>query len=137
MEFNNPLLGTWKYRSFYNLPTPADKLEQLLFGEGEIVITKADLEGLAGTASFGKGYEMSLRGWCGFGAPLTLRFQGIGTGELNRDWVYDYVGYFIPQWPHGVGQVAAFVGSVIRSAPYKDGTGEAGVVASFVAIKMS
>lgn len=32
---------------------------------------------------------MSLRGWCGFGSPLTLRFQGPGTGDLNSDWVYD------------------------------------------------
>lgn len=55
LESNNPLLAAWKYRSFYNLVTPVERLDQLLFGEGEMVVTKADPEGFAGTARFRDG----------------------------------------------------------------------------------
>jgi len=54
-------------------------------------------------------------------------------------WIYDYHAYLVPHWPNGVGQIAALVGSVIRTIPHsasQPGTvSPAGVVASFYAVK--
>ena len=46
----------------------------------------------------------------------------------------------IPDWPNGIDQVAAFVGSVIRTIPHSGGqpgtVSPAGVVCSFYAVKI-
>ena len=64
------------------------------------------------------------------------RFQGSGTigGE---PWVYDYTGYLVPVWPHGVDQTDAIVGSVVRTVAHSNGQAEAGCVASFIAVRNS
>uniref|UniRef100_UPI0040475111 hypothetical protein n=1 Tax=Roseivirga sp. TaxID=1964215 RepID=UPI0040475111 len=52
-----------------------------------------------------------------------------------EEWVYDYNGYYIPNWVEGVNQIPAIVGSVIRTEPH--GQAKAGVVASFIMVKMN
>ncbi|MDD1522916.1 MULTISPECIES: hypothetical protein [Bradyrhizobium] len=134
----NPFVGSWKYRSFYNQPQKLDDLNKLLFGEGELRIERACPLGLEGTGTFGDGYEVRLRGSCGFGFPAAVRMQATGTGANNPGWVYDYAGYLVPAWPHGVDQRPAIVGSVIRTASYIE-NGEvrpAGLVATFIAVRL-
>jgi hypothetical protein len=68
------------------------------------------------------------------GSPLTVELVGIGrAGTATYGWQYDYHAYLAHQWPNGVGQVPALVGSVIRAKPH-DGA-PAGFVASFIAVK--
>lgn len=65
---------------------------------------------------------------------MLARFQGVGMVG-GEQWIYDYEGYLIPDWPNGIGQVPAIVGSVIRTIPHSGGTAKAGVVASFYAVR--
>jgi hypothetical protein len=72
---------------------------------------------------------------------MRVRFQGTGI-VAGEQWIYDYEGYLVPDWPNGVQQRAAIVGSVVRTIPHsgavKDGQktiAPAGVVASFYAVR--
>ena len=54
--------------------------------------------------------------------------------QIGQDgWEYDYHGHLAHQWPNGVNQVPALVGTVIRAKPH--GAAPAGYVASFVAVR--
>ena len=95
------------------------------------------MQTLVGTIG-GPGWSLALDGARSYGSPMHARFQG--TGIIGGEqWVYDYEGYLVPNWPNGVGQVPAIVGSVIRTIPHsgsQPGTvNPAGVVASFYAVK--
>ncbi len=131
----NPFRGTWKYRSFLNNSDHVDDINTLLFGEGDITVEDAPFGGFAGTIDFGQGYILKLRGSATYGTPFTVRFEGVGEPGPASGWVYDYVGYLVPNWPNGVNQIDAIVGSVIRTVSHNGGKAEAGVVASFVAVK--
>jgi FtsP/CotA-like multicopper oxidase with cupredoxin domain/peroxiredoxin len=136
--FSGTLLGQWTYRSFINdsdLGLPFNDLE---FGRGVLHITSVQNGKLTGKFDFGEDgsgsrYELAVKGAATYGNPPTLRFQGTGSTPPAKDWVYDYQGYLILDWPHGVNQRAAIVGTVIRSQPH--GAAKAGVVASFVAVR--
>lgn len=132
--FVSPFVGSWTYTSFINNPDPS--VPPAVFGSGTIVITPSAMNALTGTIG-GEGWGLKLRGSTSYGNPNEVRFQGTGKngGEM---WVYDYIGYLVPNWPNGVEQVSAFVGSVVRTVPHSDGNGgiaPAGVVASFIAIQ--
>lgn len=132
------LLGKWTYRSFRSNPAQGTPVDQLLFAEGTIEI-QSTANGIAtGTFDFGPGYQMQFRGSLNYGNPATLQFQAKGTSDATKDWLYDYRGYLVLEWPHSVDQRPALVGSVIRSAPHAAGNGgvaPAGVVASWIAVK--
>ena len=131
----NPFAGAWTYRSFHNEPAHKDDVNELLFGEGELVIDEALPGAFAGRLSFGSDYQLRLQGASSYGAPFTARFQGVGVpGSHAEGWIYDYIGYLVPVWPNGVDQRAAIVGSVVRTAPHSGGSAAAGVVASFIAV---
>jgi hypothetical protein len=134
--FNDPFKGTWHYRSFLNDPGNTQP-NDLLFGEGMFTFVDSPVGTLAGTADFGGGLTMKFRGATALGNPMSLRFQGVGTGATNKDWVYDYVGWLVPAWPNGVKQVDAIVGSVVRTMPHNHGQNPAGVVVSFYAVRKS
>lgn len=136
--------GVWTYRSFHNRPEPVADLSQILFGEGELRLNPNESGGfVSSTLSFGADYRMTIRGGAiastdsGVGRrPPAARFQAIGVeGTAAEGWVYEYVGYLIPQWSTGVDQRPAIVGSVIRVVPHSGGQAPAGYVASFVAVK--
>jgi hypothetical protein len=136
---SDPFVGVWKYRSFLNQSsgTPQD----LLFGEGVLTITRAGVTELVGTGTFGAPGELDVKltGYCTLGAPPTIQMRATGTGRQNRDkWVYDYVGFLVPAWRDGIGQIDAIVGSVIRAHAYEDQNvlQPAGVTASFYAVKV-
>jgi hypothetical protein len=134
----NDVVGAWHYRSFLNNSQKVSDLNTILFGEGEFAFDETATGQLTGTGDFGGGDTVKFQGTAVHGSLLTLRFQGTGTGAKNSDWVYDYLGVMLPQWPNGVSEVRTIVGTVVRSAPHGNGSGgvaPAGRVASFVAVK--
>ena len=133
-------VGRWTYRSFINNPDEVGddpkKALALIFGEAAMTIEATEMGDFKGTLSFGGPDIMDLKGWTAYGTPFTARFQGVGRkGTDVAGFVYDYLVYLVPNWPNGVGQTAAFVGSVIRTVPHSDGKAKAGVTASIVAVK--
>ena len=130
---DNPFVGSWTYRSLLNDPDINQAFNDLEFGRGTIVIEEAPLQSLKGTIG-GPGWSLALKGARSYGNPMQLRFQGVG--DVNGEkWIYDYQGYLVPDWPDGVDQVAAIVGSVIRTIPHSGGQARAGVVCSFYAVR--
>lgn len=129
---NNPFAGIWIYRSYLNEPSMP------VFGEGTITFDDSPLGHLSGKLLMPidkPTLQLDLRGNFQLGTPFAARFQGIGVaGTGTAGWIYDYIGYYIPDWPDGVGQVPAFVGSVVRTVAHGAGA-PAGVVASFIAIR--
>jgi hypothetical protein len=135
-NLTSPFVGNWTYRSFLNKPELDIEFNELAFAVGTIKVKASAMEEFTGTIG-GPGWELKLTGSASYGNPYTVRFQGVGT--INKaTWVYDYVGYLIPSWPHGVNQRPAIVGSVIRTVPHPNAAGgvsAAGVVASFIAVR--
>ena len=134
---DNPFVGTWAYRSFLNDADVNKAFNDLEFGRGTIVIEEAPMQSLKGTIG-GPTWSLTLKGARAYGNPMHARFQGVGQVK-GEQWIYDYEGYLVPDWPNGVDQIAAIVGSVIRTIPHsgdQPGTvNPAGVVASFYAVK--
>ena len=128
---DNPLIGKWTYRSFLNVPTDPEPFDRILFGEGTLEFTDAPMQTIAGTIG-GEGWSLALTGSMTYGNPMTANFQGKGTVS-GQPWIYAYIGYLVNEWPNGVDQVPAIVGSVIRVIPH--GGSPAGVVASFIAVR--
>ncbi len=126
-------IGTWSYRSFLNDPNLSLSFDDLRFGAGTLELKQPTASTVRGSLG-GDGWSLSLDGTVTDGDPTELKFQGRGTigGE---DWVYDYRGYCIPDWPDGVDQRDAIVGSIIRTTPHSGGTATAGFVASSYAVR--
>jgi len=146
VPINSPLAGKWTYRSWINDPEPVDiepadkkcqALTKLLFAEAELVIQDNGMGEIKGKLNMGDSGSLTLLGFAGYGAPFSVRFQGVGKdkGSPSEGWVYDYVGWLVPSWPNGVDQKPAIVGSFIRTVPHSNGKATAGKVASFVAVK--
>jgi hypothetical protein len=133
--------GVWTYRSFHKQTTPVDDFNQLRFGQGEMFFKPGLAEGvLSGQLAFRSSppkkddARLRLEGSVQTGNPFSVRFRGTGVeGTAAQGWIYDYVGYLVPNWPAGEDQKPALVGSVIRTAPH--GNSPAGDVASFVAVQ--
>ena len=84
------------------------------------------------------GWSLDLQGSREYGTPMRARFER--KGVINGDeWKYDYDCYLVPNWPDGINQVPALVGSLVRTIPHPGGqpgmVSPAGVVFSFFAIK--
>ena len=134
----NPFIGSWHYRSLFNEAGAQADWNKLQFGEGTLVFAAAPMGLVAGHIG-GPGWNLNLRGNLTYGNPNQARFQGTGVVS-GEEWVYDYLGWLVPQWPNGVSQVPAIVGTVVRTVPHSSGTpggvSPAGVVASFYAVRM-
>ena len=127
------LEGTWSYRSLINNPDLAVPFNDLRFGMGTLVLNEPDTGTVGGTLG-GPGWSLELNGVVTPGDPEQVRFQG--RGEIGGEiWVYDYLGFIVPDWPNGVDQVDAIVGSIIRTEPHSGGQAEAGFVASWYAVR--
>src|ERR671916_324457 len=118
-QFVSPLVGNWTYTSFINNPDPS--VPPAVFGAGTIVIKPSAMNGLTGTIG-GEGWGLNLQGWTSYGNPYTVRFQGTGLNG-GENWAYDYIAYLVPNWPNGVEQVPALVGSVVRTVPHSSNGG--------------
>ena len=133
---DNVFVGHWSYRSWLNDTDLATEPNDLLFGKGTIVIEEGPMEILTGTIG-GQGWSLDLHGSRSYGNPMTVRFRGAGVVS-GAEWIYAYVGYLVPEWPDGVNQKTAMVGSIVRVIPHPSGNGgvaPAGVVASWYAVK--
>lgn len=138
----NPFAGKWTYRSYHNRPdlvgSDANAALKQIFGEGIFSVDNtSDLKVFKGTFDMGGGYLLDLTGtvkWQTYVAPTIFEITGVGRAGTPTDgWQYDYVGYLAWEWPNGIGQVPAIVGTVIRTKPH--GPAQAGYVASFIAVK--
>lgn len=132
------LLGTWTYRSFLSNPDVSTDFDVLEFGRGNIRVDPAPMEKFSGLI-YGPGWELKLKGSIGYGDPFYVRFQGVGIVG-GAQWIYDYKGYLAPDWPNGIDQRPALVGSIVRTLPHPTGlngksTAPAGVVAQWIAVK--
>jgi len=134
----NPFVGTWSYRSFLNDADFTKQPNDLLFGEGTIVLDEAAAGCLSGTIG-GPDWSLDLHGSLTYGSPMEARFQGHGIVG-GSEWIYGYVAWLVPVWPNSTAalQTAALVGSVTRVIPHPSsggGVSPAGVVASFYAVR--
>jgi hypothetical protein len=119
------LSGKWTYRSFINTATLVDgdpqKALSLIFGEGVFTFNVVHSR-VTGTFDMGSGYVLDLQGKVfptSHGVPITVEISGIGRPNTpTAGWEYDYHGYVAYEWPNGVGQVPALVGSVLRAKPH-------------------
>lgn len=132
------LLGTWTYRSFISDPDLGADFNSLEFGRGNIRIDKGEMQQFKGLI-YGPGWQLTLKGGITYGNPLTVRFQGKGLVG-GAEWMYDYLGYLVNEWPNGVAQRPALVGTIVRTIPHPTGpngqsTAPAGVVAQWIAVK--
>ena len=134
---DDPFVGSWTYGSFLNDPDVNKAFNDLEFGRGTILIEEAPTPTLKGTIG-GPGWSLALKGARAYGNPMYVRFQGVGIVSGEK-WIYDYEGYLVPDWPNGVDQVPAIVGSVIRTIPHSGSQPNtvhpAGVVGSFYAVR--
>jgi hypothetical protein len=136
--------GAWTYRSFFNRPAAVSTIDDLLLAEGEMVLETASPGETRGQLAFRsdkpdqRDPRLTLVGSVESGTPATARFRGVGVpGTSAEGWVYDYVGYLVPEWPSGKGQRTAMVGSVTRAVDHPGSGGtirRAGEVFSFVAV---
>lgn len=137
ISVTNRFLGTWRYRSFLNVTTPAKKLDDILFWEAEMSLQDAGNGRVTGTIGDASD-KLTVRGSGTFGFPNYVRFEANGIdGTSSAGWKYNYAGFFVPDWPDGVDQQDAIVGSVIRSVPHSNGRAKAGYVASFIAVRIA
>jgi len=132
------LVGTWTYRSFLSNPDVEADFDSLEFGRGNIRIDAGPMEQFNGLI-YGPGWQLTLRGAIEYGNPFAVRFQGKGVVS-GAEWIYNYLGYYVPRWPNGVDQRPALVGSIVRAIPHPTGpngasTAPAGVVAQWIAVK--
>jgi hypothetical protein len=135
---DNPFVGRWTYRSLLNDPDLNTAFNDLEFGRGTLEIAEGPLQVLTGTIG-GPGWSLTLKGSRAYGTPMRARFQGTGVVS-GEQWAYDYEGYLVPDWPNGVAQLPAIVGSVVRTLPHSSGQAgtiaPAGVVCSFYAVRV-
>jgi len=136
------LVGKWTYRSFHNNAIPvgddAQKALDLIFAEATFTfdpIADAGLKGIIDWGSGGLDLKGSVRPAVG-NAPLTVNMVGTGRpGSQTAGWEYDYYAYLAYEWPTGVSQIPALVGTVIRAKPH--GSAPVGYVASFIAVRQT
>ncbi|MQW89711.1 hypothetical protein [Sinorhizobium saheli] len=126
-------VGTWSYRSLINNPDLSADFSSLEFGQGTLVLTEVAPGRIGGTIG-GPGWSLELTGAARMGDPVELKF--IGKGEVaGEPWAYSYRGYLVPNWPNGVDQRDAIVGSIVRDVAHSHGTATAGYVASWYAVR--
>ena len=126
-------VGNWSYRSLRNNPDLALDFNALRFGQGTLSLTEPSPGQIGGTLG-GPGWSLDLDGEVTLGSPTALRFQG--QGDIGgENWVYEYLGYLVPDWPNGVDQVEAIAGTIVRTVPHTGGNATAGYVASWYAVR--
>ncbi|WP_244978914.1 hypothetical protein [Bradyrhizobium pachyrhizi] len=135
------LAGKWTYRSFHNRPALVDgdsqKALRLIFAAAVFTfeINGTSLKGALDWQGEGLDLLGTIQPANG-PVPLSVAIVGSGRPKTDTDgWEYDYRADLASEWPNGVGQVPALVGTVIRAKPHEGGP--AGYVASFIAVKQT
>jgi hypothetical protein len=129
---SSQFVGTWTYRSFASDPDLNAPFDSLEFGRANLVVTEPKPGTVGGTIG-GTGWSLNLDGTTTAGKPETIRFTG--SGPIGSEtWVYDYLGFLVPQWQNGIDQRPAIVGTIIRTVPHSNGQAQAGYVAQWIAV---
>lgn len=126
--------GKWSYRSFVSNPDLTVPPNNLLFGSATLELQAVGNQ-LTGTIG-GSGWQLNLSGSIASGDPVQLRFTGKGVVG-GEEWIYDYMGYVVPNWPSGVDQRPAIVGTIVRSKTHSAGAAPAGFVAQWIAVSQA
>lgn len=131
-------IGYYTYRSFRNRPTGTPN--DVLFGEGELLLFISDEGGVSGTLAFPAESAvrkdfMDLEGTVTAWNPLSLRFVGKGRrGSAIADYEYEYDGRVTHEWDSSnPPQRRSLVGTVRRNRDH--GQAMAGATASFIAVQ--
>lgn len=133
----NPLLGTWIYRSFLDDPDLNKEFNAIGLGKAKIIVEEADGGVFFGRFVYSESYQLRLTGSSSYGNPFTVRFQGVGITTNAQNHVYDFVGYLAPIWPNGIDQRPAIIGSMVRTVGFGSGATTTGTVVSWTGVKES
>lgn len=131
------VVGYYTYRSFLN--RPAGEPNDILWGEGELLILISDEGTVTGTLAFpsepGQKEFMDLAGTVTYWSELTLRFVGKGrSGTSIADYEYEYDCKVAHDWDFASPeQRVSLIGTVRRNKDH--GAAKAGATASFIAVK--
>jgi hypothetical protein len=142
--FTRELSGLWTYRSFLNdpkplYPTALPTVPQLILQEALLKLetpTSATLQGGIEWLRGGGDFPLDLRGWIQPGVgdePSSFGIVGTGRPGTNTEGrEYYYEGHLTRNWPNGINQVPALVGSLIRGKPNPESPGRS---LPFIAVK--
>ena len=130
----NPFIGSWTYRSFFNVKENIEDFNEIKLWQAEINLEEDGPNLVKGKIESG-GYVLNIHG-----AVSTLNGQSVinmrAVGEENTKsagWVYDYSGSLTLDWKTGDQQRPAIVGTVIRTMPH-DPNRKADESFSFIAV---
>jgi hypothetical protein len=133
--FTRELSGLWTYRSFLNDPkrlyaTAPPTVPELILQEALVKLetpTSTTLQGGIEWLSGGGDFLLDLRGWIQPGVgdePSPFGMVGTGRPGTNTEGrEYYYEGHLTRNWPNGINQVPALVGSLIRGKPNPESPG--------------
>ena len=134
------LTGYYTYRSFLNLPAPADDFNRIRFGEGELYLWIAPDGVIQGTLAFpadplaSEKEFMDVTGQVVAWSPPAVELRGLGRpGTGTEAFDYKYLANLAPTFPDARGQRQALVGTVMRAEPHNGAP--AGFTASLIAVK--
>jgi len=130
----NPFVGTWVYRSLYDIVSEPQQLDDLLLWQATLMLGDSGPGLVEGRLSSGE-YALNVRGAVGLGGTTkTIQMRATGIdGSATDGWIYDYSGSLTYHWPEGDGQRPAIVGTVTRIVPHAPKR-PAGASYSFVAV---
>jgi hypothetical protein len=138
------LPGSWTYRSFHNkhtrvYPAAPPTAHGLILQEAVFKLETPTDTTLQGTIELSGGgvLDIDLTGGEVRPAEVPPEFTFRGTGRPGTGtagWEYVYHGHLTRQWPNGINQRPALVGSVIRLKPHGEAA-PAGSVYPFIAVK--
>lgn len=93
MEFDNPFIGSWSYRSFRNDPDLSQEFGAFRFGAGTLDLTAPEFGRLSGTLG-GEGWRLDLTRGYSYGNPFAVRFQGLAHSPAKA------ISNGPASWPH-------------------------------------
>ena len=114
-----------------NNPDLSVDFNALRFGQATLNISEPIPGEISGTLG-APGWQLTISGSSTQEEPRSLRFTGRGDVG-GEEWVYDYRGFLVPDWPDAVSQRPAIAGSIIRTVQH--GNAPAGFVASWYAVR--
>ena len=128
------LAGRWVYRSFINNPDVAEDFGKLRLAAAVLEIpaySGGEFRGTMTTAN----WQLRLTGSVQ-GERVTMRaFQ---ASPNTAGWIYDYLGWAVPQWKDATDQAETLVGSTLRVVDHdnlRGGISKGGLTYSFVLVK--
>ncbi len=123
--------GSWTYRSLLNDADWKLSFDRLQFASAIMDLKTFGKDSISGILYWSDNPKrgLNIKGKFYY-QDTTTCYSLVGTGTTalgTPGWQYDYKGSVVPQWPNGVKQADALVGSTVRTKPHS------GAPAGFVA----